>query len=232
MSKTTTAYSIMISPTRTWRTVVYSSRAFFIVGMLASAFGQPKQQVWRELDPRERSRVMELAFPRTIEPRTVSQATLILRFSPSFAPESQIIVSMAPDHRVSIQYKAARITLQEAFRRVSQLEASSPAALVKRMEVKSSDIQLTSETSASWFRQFWVALAASSTKLGAQALTGQVQLDGTNYYCEYEEPTVHLIVELQASELDTVSAGDPALVKWMSEVRRTVQRLAQSPRDQ
>jgi hypothetical protein len=91
------------------------------------------------------------------------------------------------------------------------------------MDVKKVSAPIPAEVVEEWFHQLWTALEASSKQLAQIALTRRIQLDGTQYSCEYDEGSMHLSIQLWGSEVGRERADDPALVKWMNQIRLKMQ---------
>jgi len=208
---------------RTWCCSSPLTRTLYVgiaATLVVSAIGQPNPNVWQEPDESLRSRVAEEAFPRVS--RGKPQALLILRFTPSFRPEFQITATIERDGTASVEYSAASVSAQEAFRKLST-QQRTPAQVVRLMGVKQTSVSVPADVVAGWFPQFWKTLEMSSRDLAAVALTRRVWLDGTLYSCEYQEGSLRFSLQLPASEVGHESTEDPELVKWMNRIRLDVQ---------
>lgn len=199
----------------------HAARFVMVGALIASAFGQDLK-VWKSPDASLRSKVTELAFPHANVTEDGSEAVLVLRFAPSFSPEFQITATIQRDHGVSTEYRIARISSVEAFRRLSPSQRA-PNAVARLMDVKQVSAAIPAEVVEEWLHQLWTALEASSKQLAQIALTRRIQLDGTQYSCEYDEGSMHLSIQLWGSEVGHERADDPALVKWMNQIRLKVQ---------
>jgi hypothetical protein len=189
--------------------------------IVVSALGQPG--VLDEPDDSLRSKVREIAFPYVTTSKR--EAVITLRFAPSFSPESQISATIELDGSVSTEYRAASLSLDEAFRRLP-ISQRSPDAVARAMGVKRTSVSLPPDLVKGWFHEFWTALETSSRELAAVALMRLVQLDGTLYSCKYQEVPLEFNLQLPSSEVGYESADDPAIVKWMNKIRLTVQKRA------
>jgi hypothetical protein len=127
---------------------------------------------------------------------------------------------LQPDGSTNTEYRWASISSGAVLGTMAQ--HPSAAAVVSKMRIQRKMILVPRDVVTGWFHQFWLELEKTSAQLSQEALTHQITLDGTQYYCEYEEDFKHLIVQMQASEVEHESPQDPSLVKWMNEIRRTV----------
>jgi len=186
-----------------------------------SAFAQ--RNVWHEPAASLKSSVIELAFPRSAPTKKV-EAILILRFAPSFSPELQIAITLQPDHVATAEYRWASISSSAVFRKMAGHPTA--ASVVTGMKIQRSMISIPRDLATVWLRQFWLELEKTSAQFSQELLSHQITLDGTKYYCEYDEYPKHFVVEMQASEVEYETPQDPSLVKWMNEIRRTVRERA------
>jgi len=183
--------------------IIHLALASAIIG---SAF--PQQTVWREPAASLKSSVIELAFPRRAG-TTKADAMLILRFVPSFSPELQIAIALQPDRSATIEYGRASISSSTVFRTIGRHPTA--AAVVSGMKIQRGMMSIPQDVATAWFHQFWVELEKTSAQFSQEALTRQITLDGTKYYCEYQEDHKHFVVEMQASEKVSFATGLYAL---------------------
>lgn len=189
---------------------------------------QSQSRSWRELSSGLREKTLDTAFPVDGVCDTQNRATLVLFFSPSFSPESQVVLCFAAKADIIAEYRRARFSARTAYRTSEPPQDASTIAAA--MSVERVRFTLPAQRGKSWLRDFWASLAQTSADFKIAAPSDLVQLDGTKYRCEYREGLrMRLIVSLQSSELGHADPRDPPIVQWMQNVSRDLQSLMKAP---
>lgn len=167
-------------------------------------------------------RVLNRAFrvePVGTQPPHIS---IVLRFLPSFHPESEIAIRYA-DGAVSAEHMVATVPFDQLWRKYF-CKTPTEGALAKMMAVRRRRFTAEAETAEKWFRDFWKAINESTTPLQERGSKKLYQLDGTRYRLEYQEGLNSLSFEIVGSELGHDGTGDLPLVQWMNSVRKEIEK--------
>jgi hypothetical protein len=169
------------------------------------------------------NKVIEYAFPfnRAAEPK--GKVTLVLRFLPSFHPESQIVIHLNDRNEVAVDYWAATVQLMEVLKSGNNdIEKTT-----NLMKIRHNRVVVSSEVFNSWFAAFGEALAESTNHLMKRSLSDLLQLDGTEYIVEYYATQGRLSLRLWGSELGVDSLEkDSSIVKWMALILKEVKAVS------
>jgi len=172
-------------------------------------------------------RVRDLAFPVEQGSWRTGGFMLVLRFVPSFHPESQIVVRYAVSGTASVDYRAAQASFEDVWRTYYCRDLDNKA-LLRLMGVKKSSLALPDAVVQRWFEDLWRAWVASAPILEQEAYGSTVQLDGTRYHLDYYDAQKHLSLSVMGSEIPYEEAGDLPIVQWMNRVRKDIEKEARA----
>ncbi len=222
-----------------------SSLLFCLVGILplyasileptAGVVGNTEcQLVQMHPDPEVYRQILDTALPIKLDEGGTSKFSIVLRFLPSFHPESQIVIRYDGGDTVSVEYMAAKVQLSAVLRKYfSGTRTPDIAKAATLMEVRAELLRVSTETVRDWFHEFWSSLSASAEPLERKGFAREIQVDGTQYMLQYQEGTNHLTFQYAGSELnqDVNTAGnDLPLVKWMIKIYNEVSKHVAAPR--
>ena len=181
-------------------------------------------------DPQVYRQILDMAFPSNLGKGRTNMFSLVLRFLPSFQPESQIVIRYDGNNNASLEYMVATVQLNAVLSRYfANTRTPDIAKAARLMDVKQAPLVISDEIVRSWFHELWTALSASTELLEKRGLAREIQADGTQYILHYQEGVNHLTFEYGGSELNneaTTNQYDLPLVKWMMKIRKEVAKLA------
>ena len=171
-------------------------------------------------------RVLDILFQRDEANRDYD---LVLRFEPSFAPESQIVVRTAANKVEVVEYASLSGNI---YRQLDSVMAhggkEDPVEMAKLIQVRKRLIEVSHAQAKQWRRSLAVSVAASIKTLERRSVEsergiGTIALDGTFYHLWYDQVGSHLSFSLLDHEAsDRGVTGELELVRWMNSVRLNV----------
>ena len=195
-------------------------------GSAISASGQAgtTREVERHpvLDSATRERILDLAFPRPMNSSPGKREfSVLLRFLPSFHPESQIELRITSDWRGFVDYQRATVQAQEALAEFGDEQPIDLARVALQMRVVRTSMFLAPNSTKNIIKSFWSSISRSANTLSQRAVQHSVQLDGTLYTIAYDRgPGLEqLSFRFEDSELDTSSVPELPIVAWMIDLR-------------
>jgi hypothetical protein len=176
-------------------------------------------------------RVLDIVFPRD-EPR--GDYVLVLRFKPSFHPESQVVIKRGVDKIEVIEYTSLSGNIYSKLNELKSHGGASENAveMPKLIEVRRRSIQVPYTQVKQWHAGFLESLSESLRafkkrseefdKAGSITLT----IDGTFYDVWYGQGINDLSLSFYDEEVsDQQPNGVLKTVQWMNAVRRDVGKL-------
>ncbi|HYW73742.1 MAG TPA: hypothetical protein VE961_22150 [Pyrinomonadaceae bacterium] len=176
------------------------------------------------------NRVLDILFPRD-EPR--GDYGLVLRFKPSFHPESQVVIKRGVDKVEVIEYTSLNGNIYSKLNELMSHGAKDdPAELAKFIKVRRKSIQVPYAQIKQWhasflesFGQSLIAFRKRSEEFD-KAGTISVVIDGTFYDLWYGQGVNDMSFSFYDEEVsDKLPDGQLKVVQWMNAVRRDVEKL-------
>jgi hypothetical protein len=175
--------------------------------------------------------VLDRIFPRELFAGRNLAYTMILRFTPSFAAESQLVIRVGLDKSVearlyAVERRSAADTAEEYVKRTGQQDIVKIAAAI---EVTERRLQVDFQEVERWHSQLYDALDSSVRELKRSAAeylksgTVDVVLDGTTYDLWYAQGTLEShwrYVDVDANGREVVVP----LTRWLNMVRSAAQK--------
>ena len=175
------------------------------------------------------ARVVDMVFPRDGEGHGHD---FILRFEPSFAPESQIVVRNAVNKIEVLEYTSLSGNIYKKLNSVVAHGGEEDAvAMAKLIQVRKRLVEVPITQALQWRDGFADSVGNSIKTLeqrSAEAAkgVGTVTIDGTFYSLWYDPEGSHISISVWDHEIsDREITGELRLVRWMNAVRRDVEKL-------
>jgi hypothetical protein len=177
--------------------------------------------------------VLDRLFPRDDPDTDNSLQTFVIRFKPSFQPESQINVRQTWDRIEVTEY---RVSGGNVYQRLNEILANGgaedEAAMAKSIDVRTRNFSIPQRQSDRWHARLLDGIARSTATLRTSLVyverTRQINLplDGTFYQIWYSQGLSKMSMELYDVEIDKRGAKPEFdLVEWMFSLRREVSAL-------
>lgn len=192
----------------------------------AESFLQGPHKSYRVVSRETHERVLNIVFQRDEASRDYD---FVLRFEPSFAPESQIVVRTAANKVEVVEYASLSGNI---YRKLDSVMANGgkedPVEMAKLIQVRKRLIEVSHAQVAQWRRSLADSVAASMKALERRSVEsargiGTITLDGTFYHLWYDQVGSHLSFGLLDHEVrDREVTGELELVRWMNSVRLNV----------
>jgi len=171
-------------------------------------------------------RVLDIVFPPT------ESYKYILRFEPSFAPESQIIINTQGAKTEVVELTSLSGNIYAKLDRLKADGASEDAiAMARLIQVRKRTIEVPPHVASRWFSTFSDSQVASLKLLEERQEeeargTGTMVIDGTLYSIWNHTSRDAFFREWDYEINDQEVSGEFQLVKWMNSVRRDISGLA------
>jgi hypothetical protein len=174
-------------------------------------------------------RVLDIVFPRN---DVKGDYSFVLRFRPSFTPESQIIVRRGIDKIEVREYSPLSGSIYQTVNRlIAEGHKENPVELAKHIKIKTRSY----EVSLNQMRQWHASLLDSigpSLKLfynrSEEVEKGKMTIaqDGTFYDLWYKQGISEMSFSVYDEEIrDRTITGELKLVRWMNSVRNQVAKM-------
>ena len=189
---------------------------------------QGQLKSFKVVSPETYNRVLDMLFPRGDS----GIVTIVLRFEPSFQPESQITIRSGQDKSEVIEYKSLSGNIYSKLSDVIAHGGKEDAVeMAKLIKVGRRSIEVPYAQVKQWHARFLVSVSDSLNSFKGKideydTGTSTIALDGTFYYLWYKQISNEISFKLYDHEVNSQGAtGDFKLVQWMNIVRREVERL-------
>lgn len=174
------------------------------------------------------NRVLDILFPRDDS----AIFAIVLRFEPSFQPESQIIIRRGLDKAEVIEYTSLSGNIYKKLNDViAQGGKEDAVEMAKLIKVRKRSVEVPHAQVKQWHTSFLVSISESLNGFKEKSEeydtgTSTIALDGTFYDLWYKQISNEMSFRLydQAVEVPRLEA-DFKLVQWMNAVRREVEKL-------
>jgi hypothetical protein len=174
-------------------------------------------------------RVLDIVFPRDDVNRDYD---FVLRFEPSFAPESQIVVRrMAGRFEVTEYTSLSGNIYRQLNRVVAHGGKEEPGEMAKLIQVRKRLIEVSDNRVKQWRGSLANSIGASMKVLEQRAVeaergVGTITLDGTFYRLWYDQVGSQISFYLLDHEISNREVtGNLELARWMNALRLNVQKL-------
>ena len=209
--------------------------AVFVVGLSSITLGnqevvRPSIQpvLYQSETSTLHDQVLDILFPRDVLEEGNIEYVFVLRFLPSFAPESQTIIIERTSGIEVVQYASLSGNL---FRRIGEMLEQTgrhdAREIANQLKVEKRLIKLSPIQVKQWRRGFYRSLLewARIEKKDLPSNEGAtfVLLDGTTYNLWYRSGTGTVFYDLAGPEVGkSVRHKNSPLTQWMNEVRLRV----------
>jgi len=198
-------------------------------GSQTSLLAQDPLKSYKVISRKTYERVLDTVFQRDEANRDYD---FVLRFEPSIAPESQIVIKRAAGKTQIIEYTSLSGNI---YRKLDNIMANGGkediAEMAKLVQVRKRLVEVRDAQVNQW-RGSLPGMMAASMKLleqrSAEAARGigTITIDGTFYTLWYDQVGSHLSIGVWDHEVSNREiTGELELVQWMNVVRRDVEKL-------
>ena len=201
----------------------------FQLGAIWPRDGYPTQRPlksYKLVSHETHERVLDIVFERDEANR---EYDFVLRFEPSSAPESQIIVKKAIGTFEVTEYRSSSGNIYSKLNSLmAQGSKEDAVEMAKLVQVEKSVIEVPTEQVRQWRRSLANAIGGSMKTLEQRAVeaergVGTITLDGTFYCLVYDQIGDHFSIRLLDHEVSNQEVtGQLELVRWMNAVRLDV----------
>lgn len=217
------------------------------LAIASSVFGEPQQpaphhkkgEVLAEVSSEDYERVLGLLFaPTTQAPRDLV-FSIVLRFRPSFEPESEVIIRQGRGQAATVEYIAAENNVHTALNGLLRITPGArPEALARDVHVQRRTFNLPAARcfalQAALFASLNETLSALRAAGGTVHGSGEttVTLDGESYELWYEQGLTQFSGFFSASEADLSATPNAiGIGKWARALRDEIVHAAEVNRD-
>jgi hypothetical protein len=153
---------------------------------------------------------------------TIDGVMIVMRFMPSFHPESQIILRFDDKGTATVDYIKLRTGITEFLHAAVNPGRDDPdnlnrAALEKALGLQRTIRRMEGRVAGSWLDEFWKSLARSPEQTKNEI--GQIQLDGTMYELRVITQMASWQLRVADDEVANKTNGRVPIVQWMNSVR-------------
>jgi hypothetical protein len=209
--------------------------ALTLVSQVTGAYSQSKPspqdgllKSYKVVSQETYNRVLDILFPQG----DLGVVTIVLRFEPSFQPESQIIIRKDLDKAEVIEYTSLSGNIYSKLNDVMAHGGKEDAVeMAKLIKVRRRSVEVPYAQIKQWHTGLLASIRESlnvfKEKLDEYDTgTSTIALDGTFYDLWYEQVGDKFSFKLYDEEInDLRSTGKFKLVQWMNTVRRDVRKL-------
>jgi hypothetical protein len=205
------------------------SGLFFTAGiigltMVTAAAQSKRNQQPAAVDSKTYERVLDLLFPRDVLKDHKIRYAFVLRYEPTFLPESQIVIIGRQEGVEVITYKSLDGSIETRLDNMLRSGTKEdPDRMAKRLRIQKLQVKLPNDMLKEFHRNFFESLRlAEETRLQPAPDSINVVADGTTYRLWYVGET-NIQCELQGSGVSTTTQPhEPALMEWLKDVSRRV----------
>jgi hypothetical protein len=181
---------------------------------------------YRAVSHETHERVLDIVFEREKADRDYD---FVIRFEPSSAAESQIVVRRVSGKIELVEYSSLSGNIYSKLDgMMARGGKEDPVEMAKLIQVRKRVIEVPPAQIMLWRRALADSVATSIRTLDqriveAEKGTGTVAVDGTFYHLWYDQVGSHISFSLLDQEVnDREVTGELALVRWMNSVRLNV----------
>lgn len=164
-------------------------------------------------------RTLDLLFPREVDnPKKHLRSRIVLRFRPSFAPESQIVISRYADGGAEVMLfslPAERGSVADHINELVERDIEDPTEIARQIKVERKRVDLDSSVIDALLQRY-------SDLRVAPSLDTQITLDPTFYELWFETGSNRFHLSLAGPDYSYAPKADP-VIRWMNDVRLAAQ---------
>lgn len=207
--------------------------AFQSGSVLQEPLKQEPLKTYKVVSSETYERVLDIVFSRN-EP--TQNYDFVLRFKPSFAPESQILVKTpiifkgAVDKVEVVTYTSLSGNIYGVLNStMAHGGKEDPVEMAKLIQVQKRVIEVPIARVRQWRRNLAAAFGASMKRLELRAAEsergiGTITIDGTFYDLRYDQVGSHISFSVLDHEVSNREVtGGLEIVRWMNTLRRDVE---------
>lgn len=198
----------------------------FRVGPLGFPVGtcqEPAPKTYKVVSHETHERVMDIVFERD-EARP--DYDFVLRFEPSFSPESQIIIRKGIGKIEVVEYRSLSGNIYQKLNGVmARGGKEDPIEMAKSIQIERRVIAVPIGQIRQWRASLADSISASmkvweQRSAEVEKGVGTITLDGSFYRLWYDQVGSHISIKVLDDEVsDREVTGELALVRWMNSVR-------------
>jgi hypothetical protein len=185
---------------------------------------------YKLVSPETYDRVLDILFPRDDSAKYVF--VIVLRFKPSFQPESQVVIRRGLDRAEITEYTSLSGNVYSKLNDVIAHGGKEDVVeMAKLIKVRKRLIDIPYAQVKQWHTSFLDSIRESLNSFKEKIEeydtgTSTIALDGTFYDLWYKQISDEISFRLYDREVnDLRSTGDLKIVQWMNTVRRDVSKL-------
>ena len=192
------------------------------VGLQSGSLSQEPLKTYKLVSRETCERVLDIVFQRD---QANWDYDFVLRFEPSFAPESQIVVRKAANRVEVVEYTSLSGNI---FMKLNSVMAhggkEDPVEMAKLIQVRKRMIEVPNTQVRQWRRRLADSISASIKRLEQRSVEaergiGTITIDGTFYNLWYDQVGSHISFKLLDHEVSNNEVtGELELVRWMNSV--------------
>lgn len=166
-------------------------------------------------------RVMDIVFPREVLTDRKVRFVFVLRYQPTFQPESQIVIVRRQDRIEVTTYRSLDGSIETKVDERNSEDQHDPEQFAKQFRVEKRSLAVTEAEAGKLHRDFFEALRVLERKqVGVAPSSIGVTADGTVYRFWYAGKT-DIQGDLHGSGVTRPNEpGEPLLMEWMKRMRR------------
>jgi len=179
------------------------------------------------------NRVLDMLFPKDASIANKPVWSIVLRFKPTFKPESQIVIRRDENKVEVIEYTSPDGSIYVKLNEILALTSKEEAVeMAKAIKVKRREISVHYSQVKRWHTTLFDSIAGTTKTLKVvgeefdKTRSESFVPDGTIYDLWYEQLLNQMSFSLYDVEIDKPgSDGEFKLVQWMNAVRRDIGKL-------
>ena len=187
---------------------------------------------YKVVSPETYNRVLDISFPRDDPDPSKTILAIVLRFKPSFKPESQIVIRRRLDKVEVIEYTSLNGNIYSKLDNVMAYGGKEDAVeMAKLIKVRRRSIEVPYAQVKQWHMNLLDRIGESLKAFKEKSEeydrgTVTLALDGAAYDLWYEQGLNKISFSLYDEEVNDLRPnGDFKLVQWMNAIRRKIGRL-------
>jgi hypothetical protein len=175
------------------------------------------------------ARVLDIVFPQTSETSRELELRIVLRFRPSFSPESQITISLARGSEGNVEYISAAHNIHDTINELIRTTGENqPGSLSKQIRVDRQILSMPAAQVFEWQKGLFESLHVTSSILRKDATQlhergiANVILDGESYELWYTQGLTKFCASFAEMVDDRSDRNNEALDSWIKRVHNDV----------
>jgi hypothetical protein len=217
-----------------------------VVAITTSILGGPQQtpprarkgSILTDVSPEEYNRVLGLVFRSALPSGKDSVFSIIVRFRPSSAPESQIVIRQGRGLTGDVEYLTAEQNINATINEALQVTPEArPEVLARKVRVQRHSLNLSAARLFEIQSELFDSLKETMTALRSAGRTTHengdvmVMLDGESYELWYEQGMTRLSGFFSASEADlSATPNGRTIGAWARALREELAHFVEGRR--